>query len=126
MRHLLEEMGHKQPKMPIQIDNSTACGVVNSIIQPRWTKAMDMRFHWLRCQDEQGQFRYYWRPGTENLANYWTKHHCAAPHVEKRPTILTPKFLLEALRASTNRTPATSGKGLAKFTEEKTRAAVAA
>jgi len=60
------------------------------------------------------------------LADYWTKHHCVAHHIEKRPTILTPKIVLEALRVSTNRTPATSGKGLAKFKEGKTRAAVAA
>ena len=112
MRHLLEEMGHKQPPTPIQTDNSTAHGVVTNNIQPRRTKAMDMRFHWLRCRDSQGQFRYYWRPGPNNLADYWTKHHCAAHHIEKRPTILTSQFILDALRASTNRTPATSGKGL--------------
>ena len=112
MRHLLEEMGHKQPPTPIQTDNSTAHGVVTNNIQPRRTKAMDMRFHWLRCRDSQNQFRYYWRPGTDNRADYWTKHHCAAHHIEKRPTILTPQFILDALRASTNRTPATSGKGL--------------
>ena len=121
MRHLLEEMGHKQPKMPIQTDNSTACGVVDSTIQPHWTKAMDMRFHWLICRNKQGQFQYYWNPGKENFANYWTKHHCAAHHIEKRPTILTPKLVLEALRASTNRTPATSGKGLAITTVETRR-----
>jgi hypothetical protein len=126
MRHLLEEMGHKQPKTPIQTDNSMASGVVNSTIQPRRTKAMDMRFYWLRCRDRQGQFRYYWKPGTENLADYWTKHHCAAHHIEKRPTILTPKNVLDALRAATKRTPATSGKGLMKTTEDITRTAVAA
>ena len=43
----LEEMGHKQPPTPMQTDNSTAEGVVNSNIQPRRIKAMDMRFHWL-------------------------------------------------------------------------------
>ncbi len=47
MRHLLEEMGHKQPPMPIQTDNSTALGVVTNNIQPRRTKAIDMQFHWL-------------------------------------------------------------------------------
>jgi len=47
MRQLLTEMGHKQPKTPIQTDNTTACGVINNNIQPRCTKAMDMRFHWL-------------------------------------------------------------------------------
>jgi hypothetical protein len=34
MRQLLEEMGHKQPKTPIQTNNSTALGVVNNNIQP--------------------------------------------------------------------------------------------
>jgi hypothetical protein len=109
---LLEKMGHKQPPTPIQTDNSTALGVVNKNIQSRRTKAMDMRFHWLRCRDSQDQFRYYWCPGPGNLANYWTKHHSTAHHIEKRPTILTPKYILDALRAATKRTPAKTGKGL--------------
>ncbi len=41
---------------------------------------MDMRFHRLRCRDAQGQFHYYWRPGTQNLADYFTKHHPATHH----------------------------------------------
>ena len=32
--NLLQEMGHKQPKTPMQTNNSTALGVVNSNIQP--------------------------------------------------------------------------------------------
>jgi hypothetical protein len=56
MQHLLEEMGHKQPPTPIQTDNSTALGIITKNIQPRCTKAMDMRFHWLQCRDAQGQF----------------------------------------------------------------------
>jgi hypothetical protein len=114
MRQLLAEMGHKQPKTPIQTYNISACGVVNHNIQPRCTKAMDMRFHWLRCRDSQVQFRYYWGPGLKNRADYWTKHHCAAHHIEKRPEILTSKFILNALRASIQRTPATTSKGLIK------------
>ena len=57
MRQLLMEMGHKQPKTPIQTDNTTAygCRVINHNIQPRRTKAMDMRFHWQRCCYSQGQ-----------------------------------------------------------------------
>ena len=42
---ILEEMGHKQPPTPLQTDNSMADGVVNGKIQPKRTKAMDMRFH---------------------------------------------------------------------------------
>jgi hypothetical protein len=78
MRQLLEKMGHKQPKTPIETDNSTALGVVNNNIQPRRMKAMDMRFHWLRDRESQQQFKYYWRPGTNNRADYFTKLHCAA------------------------------------------------
>eukprot|EP00804_Cyclotella_cryptica_P014406 CCRYP_020991-RA/>CCRYP_020991-RA protein AED:0.43 eAED:0.43 QI:0/0/0/1/0/0/2/0/190 len=76
-RHLLNELGHPQPPTPIQIDNSTALGVVTNIIQPKRTKAMDMRFHWLQNQK---QFRTYWRAGTTNLADYVTKHHPALHH----------------------------------------------
>ena len=56
-RKLLEEMGHPQPPTPIQTDNSTAYGVVNHKIQPKATKSMDMRFHWLRDREAQKQFR---------------------------------------------------------------------
>ena len=58
-RQLLEEMGHKQPPTPMQTNNSTALGVVLNLIQPKRTKAMDMRFHWLRCWARQQQFRTY-------------------------------------------------------------------
>eukprot|EP00804_Cyclotella_cryptica_P021956 CCRYP_000903-RA/>CCRYP_000903-RA protein AED:0.16 eAED:0.16 QI:0/0/0/1/1/1/4/0/960 len=55
IRIILEELGHTQPATPLQTDNSTAEGVVNGKIQPKRTKAMDMRFHWLRdrkCQEQ--------------------------------------------------------------------------
>jgi hypothetical protein len=56
---------------------------------PKALKAMDMRFHWLRCREAQGQFRYYWRPSTQNLADYFTKHHPASHHKASKPTYLT-------------------------------------
>ena len=55
-RMALETMGHPQPRTPMQTDNSTACGVVNSNIMPRRTKAQDMHFWWLRDREAQGQF----------------------------------------------------------------------
>jgi hypothetical protein len=42
LRCILVEMGHPQPKTPIQTDNSTAKGFINSKIQPKHTKSMDM------------------------------------------------------------------------------------
>ena len=69
-RHTLIEMGHPQPCTPRQTDPTTALGVVNSNIQPPRTKAMDMRFYWLRCRDSQGKFRYFGQPGKMNMGNY--------------------------------------------------------
>ena len=89
MRTTLEELGHPQTRTPMQTDNSTAHALLTNKILPKVLKAMDMRFHWLRCRDAQGQFRYYWRPGTQNLADYWTKHHPASHHTAFRPQILT-------------------------------------
>eukprot|EP00804_Cyclotella_cryptica_P003875 CCRYP_015759-RB/>CCRYP_015759-RB protein AED:0.32 eAED:0.29 QI:0/0/0/1/0/0.33/3/0/881 len=89
LRHLLLEMGHPQPPTPMQTDNSTALGVVNNTIQPKRTKAMDMRFHWLRCRINQKHFRPYWRAGATNLADYVTKHHPAIHHQAVRPLFLT-------------------------------------
>ncbi len=37
---ILEEMGHKQPANPVQVDNSTAKGIINKRVQPKRTKAM--------------------------------------------------------------------------------------
>jgi hypothetical protein len=101
----LEEMGYKQPPTPMQTNNTTAIGVVNNNIQPKHTKAMDMHFNWLRCCKTQNQFHFFWHPGPTNKADYWTKHHCAAHHIEKRHGILTHKSVLDALRASLKRTP---------------------
>ena len=88
-RHLLEEMGHPQPPTSIQVDNTTALGVVKNTIQPKQTKAMDMRYHWLRCQGNQKQFRTYWRTGPTNNGDYVTKHHPAIHHTNTCSTYLT-------------------------------------
>jgi hypothetical protein len=100
MCQLLMEMGHIQPPMPTQTNNSTALGVVNNNIQPRQMKAMDMRFHWLCCREAQQQLHFYWSPGRTNLGNYWTKHHCAAHHIKKPNTILTLQSIVTALQES--------------------------
>jgi hypothetical protein len=64
MQRTLKELGHLQPRTPIQTDNSTAHALLTNKILPKVLKAMDMRFHWLPCRTAQDQFCYYWRPGT--------------------------------------------------------------
>ena len=62
---------------------------------------MDMRFHWLRDRECHKQFKFYWRPGKTNFADYWTKHHTAAHHVNIRAEFLTPLIVLEMLQQKT-------------------------
>jgi hypothetical protein len=74
-RQTLIDMRWPQPKSPIQTDNSTAAGANNKTIVPRRAKMIDMRLWWLRCQGSQEQFCYYWDAGSQNWADYHTKHH---------------------------------------------------
>ena len=46
-RKTLEELGHPQPKTPMQTDNSTANWLLNNKIIPKATKSIDMKFHWM-------------------------------------------------------------------------------
>jgi hypothetical protein len=99
IRQILIKMGHPQPKTPIQTGNLMGEGVITNKIQPKGTKAMDMRFHWLQDCEAQGQFRIYWRPGNDNLADYFTKHHSPAHHISVGTQFLTRvKDLAEARR----------------------------
>ncbi len=98
IRIILEELGHKQPPTPIQTDNAMADAVINGKVQPKQTKAMDMRFHWLQDRKCQQQFWIYWRPGKMNYANYWTKHHPESHHRNMRKEFLTPIIVLEMLQ----------------------------
>jgi hypothetical protein len=60
LRTTLEELGHKQPPTPIETDNTTATGYSNGTIKQKCTKAMDMRFYWIKDRVKQGQFNVYW------------------------------------------------------------------
>jgi Reverse transcriptase (RNA-dependent DNA polymerase) len=88
LRVTLEEMGYPQPATPVQTDNSTACGIANENIKQQRSRAIDMRFYWVRDRVWQGQFDIYWKPGKVNLADYYTKHHSAAHHQQVRPLYL--------------------------------------
>ena len=90
MRNLLVELGHKQPPSgtPVRVDNRTAHGITNRTCKPQKTKAMDMRFHWLKDQEAQGHYNYYWAPGKINLGDYYTKHHPGKYHRTMRKFIL--------------------------------------
>ena len=86
IRYILQQLGHPQPPTPIKTDNSTATGFVHNNIHQKRSKSWDMRYHWLRDRQTQQQFNIYWDKGTNNHADYFTKHHPAKYHQEIRRT----------------------------------------
>jgi hypothetical protein len=88
IRTTLAEMGHPQPTTPMQVDNSTANGILNGTVKQQRSCAMDMRFYWMKDRTQQGQFNVFWAPGRDNLADYFTKHHSPAHHRLMRPQYL--------------------------------------
>ena len=90
LRETLHALGHVQPPTPIQTDNSCANGIMNETVKQKRSKAIDMRYYWLRDRVKQKQFRVHWEPGENNQADYFTKHHPPAHHKLKRATYLHP------------------------------------
>ena len=88
LRNALEDLGHRQHPTPIQTDNSTAAGFLNDTIKQKRTKAIDMRFYWVKDRILQNQFRILWAPGSTNLADYFSKHHPASHHRQMRKNFL--------------------------------------
>ena len=97
LRTTLEELGHPQPPTPVLVDNSTAVGLANDTVTQRRSRAIDMRFYWIRDRVNQQQYHVYWAPAHHNLADYFTKHHTPSHHRKMRKyfvyTTASPKFL---------------------------------
>ena len=88
LRTTLAEMGHTQPATPVQVDNSTAVSIANETCKQVRSKAIDMRFYWVQDRVRQKQFHIFWAPGTDNVGDYYTKHHPIYHHRDMRATIL--------------------------------------
>ena len=88
IRTILAELGHPQPATPIVTDNSTAAGIANDTVKQRRSKAIDMRFYWVRDRVQQRQFKIHWKKGALNHADYFSKHHPASHHMSIRSSYL--------------------------------------
>jgi len=85
IRVTLEEMGHPQPApTPVTTDNITAQGLTMGTMTPKASKSNDQRFNWLKCCNAQCQFKYLWRKGILNRADYTSEHHPARHHQNVR------------------------------------------
>jgi hypothetical protein len=116
LRQILSKMGHPQPRTPIQTDNTTAKGVINNKKTTKMHQSNGHALHWICNQEAQGQSKIYWQPGGTNLANYFTKHHPPAHHVNVRAEFLIRvKDLAEARRMKIKRQTKISSSKNAKL-----------
>ena len=54
LRQTLKDLGHPQGTTPMSVDNKCAQGLANDTVKRRRSKAIDMRFHWIRDRVRQG------------------------------------------------------------------------
>ena len=80
----LQSLDHPQPPTPIKTDNSTANSFVHSNIKQKQSKTWDMRFNWQRNRSAHKEVQIYWDKGSNNAADYFTKHHPPAHHRTER------------------------------------------
>eukprot|EP00957_Ditylum_brightwellii_P171961 13092503-Ditylum_brightwellii.AAC.1 len=88
IHNALVELGHPQPPTPIQVNNAVVHCIINSNIHQCKSKAINMRFYWVQDQDKQTQFIVYLEPGSNNKADYFTKHHLSDHHCKVRDDYL--------------------------------------
>lgn len=69
LRNTLSDLGYPQPATPIQTDNACASGIANDTVRQRRSKAMDMRFYWIKDRVKQGHFVIFWHRGIDNDAD---------------------------------------------------------
>ena len=71
------------------MDNDALFGALTSRIIPKKSKAIDMRFYWLRDRENQKQIKLHWCKGENNLADYFAKHYATPYHKRMRKIYLS-------------------------------------
>ena len=98
IRRALTALGHPQPATPIKTDNSTTNNFVHANLRQKRSKTWDMKWNWLRDRETQNHLNVYWDKGSNNNADYFTKHHPPIHHRMQRPV-----FILKNNHASQKR-----------------------
>jgi hypothetical protein len=88
IRTTLSDMGYPQGSTIIMCDNTCAIGIATDSIKQKRSKAIDMRFHWIRDRVRQSQFTIAYIPTQQNLADYFTKNLPFESHLQFHPFLV--------------------------------------
>jgi hypothetical protein len=72
--------GFPQGPTLVVTDNTVAIAFAEDTCKLSQSKSIDIRFHWIRDRVKQGQFKLAYVPGTENIADFFTKPLSADDH----------------------------------------------
>ena len=78
---------------PIETDNKTAEGIAQGTCTMKRSKAIAMRYHWIRDRVSCGEFTVFWAKGKQNLADFFTKPQPDWRHKEFELLLATPPLL---------------------------------
>jgi hypothetical protein len=73
LREIARALRYPQKATKLKTDNKCADDLANGTAKLSKSKAMDMRFHWIRDRVKQGHFEVSWIAGKENIADFFTK-----------------------------------------------------
>ena len=62
-------MANPQSLKPMEVDNETAIGFLKGTMKQKHSKAIDMRFYWVKDRVKKNQFLIYWRLGINNVGD---------------------------------------------------------
>jgi hypothetical protein len=97
LHYILQQLGHDQPPTPIKTDNTKALSFVNANIHQKRSKSWDMRYYWLRDRLIQNNMYFYWDKGSNNDADYFTKHHSPNHHLTNQQKCMYTKQICDHL-----------------------------
>ena len=75
LRLILQDFGYPQAATQIIYDNEVAGKVANNVAKQKRSKSFATRYHWIKDRVRQQEFILKWKPGTHNLADFFTKTH---------------------------------------------------
>ena len=87
---MLKDLG--QSKTLLTTDNKCSEGISNKTMKLKRSRAIDMRYHWLRDKVEQGVFDVKWRRNTKSLADFFTKNLPTKTFLTNRKFFVSHKF----------------------------------
>ena len=107
-RRLLIDLGYKQHGTTnnstiITTDNKCAEGIANETVKQKRTRALDMRYHWLRDRIKLGDFTVKWRSNIDSLAAFFTKTLSKKDHLRMRQKFVNPGPRASLLKGCVNK-----------------------